>query len=151
MSDWVRVEPDEIDQPDIEKLGHVEITMLMSPYDVPRAVKGGYSSDIKKFVIELRYQTDETVSSIDAEHGSITLWLGRSSGRIHRIVVDVDKLNVSSVELRIGVEKAVSAALDQLKHRPRHLNRARNYDAALSAIMKNEERVFAELPAALHA
>jgi len=147
MSDWVRIEPDDIDQPNVERLGHVEITMLMSPYDVPRAVKGEYSRDIKKFVIELRYQTDETITSGDAEFAGISLWLGRSSGRIHRIDVDVDKLNVSSVGLRIGIEKALSAALDQLKHRPRYLNRVQNYDAALSAILRNEQRVFAELPA----
>ncbi len=48
---WIRVIPG-----NYVALGDaIEVGILISPYDIPDGVRGGYDGDLKRFVVEFRY------------------------------------------------------------------------------------------------
>jgi hypothetical protein len=73
----------------------------MSPYDIPESYRGYYCPQKRKFVVEFRYLGEEPLVSrsvnehLDVEEGSNT-------GRLYRMLVDVDALNASSIEVLLN-------------------------------------------------
>jgi hypothetical protein len=147
MSEWVRVPAHAVNQPVSEKFGRVEITLLMSPYDVPRAIRGDYDNARKKFIITFKYLATEEVEE-DQQNKFITLLVGRKSARLYGIEVDVDKLHVAEVALRVRVPEVIFGALDRLVQSPPRLQRRDNYQAAKNAILQTRQKVFEALPPA---
>lgn len=96
MSEWVRLNAEKLNMPKRQAVRGADITVRMSPYDVPEAVRGYYDEELKRFVIEFRYIGDEPFRQKQkGEH--ITLRMGRHSGRLYGIEVDVGAMKAQRV------------------------------------------------------
>jgi hypothetical protein len=69
------------------------------------------------------------------------LGVGKHSGRLYRIEIDVDALKVAAVTLRMSVVERIKAI------EPKSPNRRGNYEAAKKALEIHRDRVFEALPA----
>jgi hypothetical protein len=130
-SKWIEVDPQAVNLPRTTKLDGVEVTVMMSPYDVPQALRGEYEEKNKRFVIEFRYLGEEdTRDELYNEH--VTLRLGKHSGRLYGIELDVDAMNASWVQLVTTALLDTESRLGQ--RRPR---RPENYALAGQLLQRN--------------
>ena len=144
MSDWVRLDARGITSPQHEKLHGVDITLIISPYDIPEAIRGEYNKDLKKFIIEFRYMNEEPWLN-HRYNESIVLRIGRHSMRLYGIEVDLNALPDARINLRMNVAKAVADAMDGLAHHPGIARRRRNYEIAKDAIYEKQGQIFESL------
>lgn len=105
---WIRVRPKDLREAEVAEIEGVEVTLLVSPYDIPDAVRGYYDQDLKRFVLELKYLQDEKWNREDVDQHT---WarVGATSGRVRGIELDVDALGVGVVELRVQAERALAS------------------------------------------
>jgi hypothetical protein len=93
---WIYLRPDEIDLKESEAERGVQLQSSLSPYDIPEQLRGYYSEFLKRFVIEFRYMTDESlVERKLSDH--VTIKEGKNSGRLYDILVDVEAPNVHRI------------------------------------------------------
>src|SRR6266853_4092407 len=84
------------------QLEGVKVDVLVSPYDVPEGVRGFVSKDHKAFLIEFKYISQEdTIDRPQSE--SVKLRVGRNSGRLYAIELDLQKFGADHVQLRLEV------------------------------------------------
>jgi len=113
---WIPIENDEINQPKAEDIRGVELHVFLSPYDVPQGIRGFYDDDKDRFIVELKYLTDEKLVEEQSEESPeqhVSLLVGKNSGRLYKILIDVRTLEADSVELI--VYEMVNEAITQLK------------------------------------
>jgi len=78
----------------------VELDVSVSPYDVPTAVHGDFDEEENQFVITFDYiGTEERTQRAGEE--PVQMEIGRYSGRIYRIIVDVNALGAEAVGLNL--------------------------------------------------
>lgn len=141
MSEWVELDADDLNPPRTETFQGVQINVFLSPYDVPEGVRG-YSEKSGWFVIEFKYIAEEPLRR-ERPEPHLVLRVGKNSGRLYKIEVDVGALGAQAVALNVCVPELVSTAIDSLK-RDRH-RRGENYDLAKKVISDRKEQVFKEL------
>jgi hypothetical protein len=146
VSEWVPLDAASLSPARRQRIRGVDITVVMSPYDVPEAVRGQYDEDIHCFVIEFRYMGDE--QWVAQKHDDkITLRVGRHSGRLYGIEVNVDALKAHRINLRLHLPRMVMNAIDSLKDQPLKAPRRENYQVAKDAISQKEQQIFESLAA----
>lgn len=97
---WIKLDSKKYDKETSDSQNGVEFHLHMSPYDLPDAVRGAYSPELHRFVIEFKYISAEpTQSQIVDRH--VTIHVGERSRRLYRIEVDVDSLQAEQVALRL--------------------------------------------------
>lgn len=121
-NEWTWVDPQTIVEPESKSLDGVHITLMMSPYDLPEAVRGFYNSTRERFLIQFKYLSDEPTKA-ERMGELVSLTLGEKSGRIYEIELDVAKAEAQFVGLMIK-------AIDELAHTPHRPTRPDNYAAA---------------------
>ena len=100
MSQWTPVDPKLFPAQLGVRTIQLNVTLSVSPYDVPRAVKGGYDKKKKRFVVEFQYIEEEPLTR--KRHDSeITALVGKNSGRLFGLEIDVEKAGASQVELNV--------------------------------------------------
>jgi hypothetical protein len=118
----------------------VKVDVLVSPYDVPEAVRGYFDPQQKCFVIEFKYISPEpTVERSQDEN--VTLRVGRNSGRLYAIHLDVRKFDANTVQLRLEVAEALRNVMTHLVQQPVSPMRKSNYKMAKSVIEDNKELI----------
>lgn len=134
---WVQLEPGDYEKGrrKTRRTRGVEVQIIVSPYDIPTAVRGRYDEKLGRFVIEFRYIDDEPWDREEFEP-HVFLRLGESSGRVAGVEVDVDALNVSEVQLKLG---AVRQALSHAKKREQR--RWDNYDIAFDVLRGHHDEI----------
>src|SRR5712692_7577708 len=91
--------------------------LLVSPYDVPEAIRGQYIREKRCFVIEFKYiSTEATYEKPKMEN--VKVRVGRNSGRLYAIELDVQALQATSVELRIKIATELKNLLTHLIEKP---------------------------------
>jgi hypothetical protein len=128
---WIPIDTSTSDVPTEKRVRGVLVKVILSPYEVPREIRGGYDSSEDRFAIEFRYITEEPFRVIKHDE-HLSLCVGRNSGRLFRILIDVTALRAEHVQLQLEIPRLASAAIDAL--RPRFAKRASNYDLAQRAI-----------------
>lgn len=68
----------------------IDLTVSLSPYDLPSAIIGEYLPDTKDFVISFEYMDDEPERLADTNTEGIRAFVGKYSGKILRISISVD-------------------------------------------------------------
>lgn len=117
MPGWHRLDPREFGLLGrTENRSGVEITMLISPYDFPNAVRGEFDSAGGCLRIEFRYIQTEDCETRDLDE-YVRIRVGKNSGRIYGIEVDVARLKAGQVTLSLG--RVVTGALSDLADRPK--------------------------------
>ena len=108
MNSWVPINAKELDAGQEETRKGVHFKISPSPYDIPEAVRGYYSDKDDRFVIEFKYMTDEVLTDCPlTDH--VSARIGKHSGRIYALCVDVNAIKVEQVIL--SVESVKNALL----------------------------------------
>jgi|GEM_PF-1985856 len=120
VADWIEVDESKYNQIKRAHSGvdsrSVIIEMSLSPYDVPNQVRGDYDDSSKKFVVDFKYIDSEDVKVVVLD-SHMSAMVGKSSGRIYSLLIDIDAIGADSVELKIKEKKLhqdADAALAQL-------------------------------------
>lgn len=142
---WVRLDPAKLGKESGEGIQGVEIQVFLSPYDIPMAVRGDYDEQEKRFVIRFRYIVGEPSKSLKIDNKYIRLSVGKNSGRLQTIEVDVDALSATHVGLRMLVPRAVKDAIERLASEPERGPQRANYRIAGDVIADRQEEIFEDL------
>ncbi len=108
---WIEVPADSLDTDDKLIESGVEISVGLSPFDIPEGVRGFYDEAIERFVIQFKYldaDGKERRTSVKPEAG-IELCVGEYSGCLYEIHVDVDQIGANAVQLKLYLQKAENA------------------------------------------
>jgi hypothetical protein len=128
-------------RPRVERnLQGVKVDVLVSPYDVPEALRGYYSPDKQCFVIEFKYISSEDTVEKD-ECPNVQVRVGKNSGRLYAIELAVKSFDASAVQLRIKVAEALRNVLTHLIQEPIAPSRSSNYSMAKDAVEKLESQI----------
>jgi hypothetical protein len=115
-------------------------TVFVSPYDVPHAVRGMYDDDDHIFIIEFRYIQDEPIRLMAWDENT-TLRLGKHSGRLFGLQVDVDRVGAGTVKLDFVSE--IDQLVNKLGGAPASQFRGRNF-ALASEVLQGKKVALAE-------
>jgi hypothetical protein len=116
----------------------VTFDVMMSPYDVPRQVRGNYDKDLEHFVIEFDYLDSEPLKERRVDR-YVSLQVGKNSGRLYRIEVDTVALNAGQIQLRVS--------LSDLNLEPGRPEQKRNYDAVKQTLSTYDHELLNALSA----
>jgi len=118
----------------------VWVDLLVSPYDIPEALRGEYVREKGYFQIEFKYiSSEDTYEKPEMEN--VTVRLGRNSGRLYAIELDIHALQATSVQLRIKIAEELKNALTYLIKKPLNPLRSSNYSMAKEAVEKHENEI----------
>lgn len=143
-SRWVQVNSEELDKERSEVIRGVEVTVLASPYDVPDAVRGRYDEDQRRFIIEFRY-FDEEEWWRDEKDKHLALRIGRNSGRLLGIEINVDALKANEVKLQLAIPRLVSKAIERLRDDPDRARKRDHYKIAGQVIAHQQNQLLDSL------
>ncbi len=110
--EWIEVDPNTLDLSlDDDYSDGVHISVFVSPYDVPEAVRGCFDEDLNRFVIQFRYLDSEPWKR-HAENEFVSLRIGKHSQRLHAIEVDLERAEAAYVRLAVTAidHQAIKAA-----------------------------------------
>ena len=138
---WIRVNPHDYDQPHEIGMAEVEVNVFISPFEIPRGVRGFYDEARKRFVIEFKYITREPSELSEGGPPEIRTVVGRKTGRILGFEIDVDRLQATSVSLRLG---AIDQALEAVR-RNSSLRRPENSRIASKVLHDRGEELFSAM------
>lgn len=140
---WIEIDPNSLDLPaEREEVGDVHISILMSPHDIPEAVRGYFDEDSKRFIIELRYLDSEPWRVEERRDDPVRIRLGRHSRRLCGFEVDLDRLDADSVSLVVH-GKALPALEELTRHQESGIKK--NYSLAREVLEELASRL---IPAA---
>jgi hypothetical protein len=117
MSDWITIDPDEINKEITKVIQGVSVKVSFSPYDVPRRFRGYKDPDSEFFIIEFEYLMDEeTQHHMISPQCPVELEVGENSQRIYKIILDTKKLGSGEVQLNTEpAAREVVSAIEQFK------------------------------------
>lgn len=148
MSNWIKLDQSRLMQgQDVVRDG-VHVQVFVSPYDIPEAVRGERDKETGRFTIEFRYLSDDNSFLCESnDEKTVCLIVGKNSGRLCRIELDLNKLGVGRVGLSIipTVEHAVDEAINRLVIE--RMPKQRNYNLAKEVISQRRQELFADLVA----
>jgi hypothetical protein len=105
MTEWIKVDTNEINKEVPKDIHGVSVKVTFSPYDVPRQWRGYREPNSKFFVIEFQYLLDEaTRTEKPAKELPIELEIGENSKRIYKIRMDVVKMGCEGKPVRLEIE-----------------------------------------------
>lgn len=142
MNKWVTV-PQSIAQnipPSIQKVRGMSIQVHVSPFDIPQAIRGRYDDASRRFVIELQYMGKER-TEIRELSPQVILLVGRRTGRIYEIQVDVHSENIGAIRIQL----MNSAAQVPDSNSPDARRRVQQYHVAGEALLATESEVARQL------
>jgi hypothetical protein len=147
MSEWISLNPEQVSRQmrQTRREDGIEISVALSPYEIPDAVRGVFDSTLKQFVVEFRYLAQE--AWLPRRHDDyITLRVGKNSGRIYGIEIDVIAMKAKAVGLTMHLPKMVNRAIDkELRTVEGRARRETNYQLAKSAISDERDMLFGDL------
>ncbi|UJS17258.1 MAG: hypothetical protein L3J17_15300 [Candidatus Jettenia sp.] len=146
MSKWLQVNPDaeEFTKRPQTKGSKVKVEFLVSSYDIPEAVRGSYNKEKDRFVIEFKYIGDEPTKE-QPQDNYVTFVIGKNSGRLYGIEIDVKALRVEKVELRMKIKDEVKKTLNNLIQKPINRLRQDNYRLTQKALSEIEDELYSPL------
>ena len=135
---WMRVNPHDYDEPHEIGMTEVEVNVFISPFEIPRGVRGYYDKARERFVIEFKYITREPRELTEGGPPEVRTFVGRKTGRILGFEIDVDRLQATTVSLRLG---AIDQALEAVRARS-SLQRQENSWIASKVLHDRSEELF---------
>ncbi|HLN32487.1 MAG TPA: hypothetical protein VK395_32465 [Gemmataceae bacterium] len=150
MPKLIKLDPQSLDDARQENIRGAEVQVYLSPYDIPQAVAGGYDDELHRFVIEFKYVGGrESLASIERDD-QVTLKIGRYSGRLYRVEIDVKAIRAKVLGLSIHTPAELMAQVDkaigELDRQPELTPRAGNYRIAKRVLAEKGGELFTGLP-----
>jgi|GEM_PF-6764031 len=105
--EWTAVDPARFAEFKRENLAGVDVTLAVSPYDVPDGIRAYYQDSLRRLVIEFRYLGLEPYRRVrNADY--VALRIGKNSERLYGVEVDVIGAGAQWVSLTLrAIEKQV--------------------------------------------
>jgi hypothetical protein len=110
MSDWIHVDAKQLRQPEPRQETHrgMNLSVHVSPYDIPEAVKGTYDDSSEAFVIHFRYLDAPSQCKEAVMKNGVKFHLDRQ-GRILRVLLPKPLLCRAGAEsLAVNLQSAVN-------------------------------------------
>jgi hypothetical protein len=101
---------------DDSQVAEINLFVELSPYDTPKAIVGRYDEESRQFVIEFEYIDDEPERAA-AHTDGITLFAGKHSNKLLRIVISIDEAPHDKAAL-IHLQTDVIDALNRFEKQP---------------------------------
>lgn len=128
----------------IEQEEGVHFKLLVSPYDIPEAVRGTYNKEAGVLTIEFKYLGGtEPLKKLPIDQ-HVTLLVGEMSDRVQKILFNVEALGTDQVALTIV--RATQQAIANLSRKPDLKDRRRNYRLVQEAVSSTSNEL-AKIPA----
>jgi hypothetical protein len=90
MGEWQKLNRAELNTPTRETFRGVSVELALSPFDIPEAVRSGWTAEKKIFSFEFKYLGgDESTREIRNSKTPVTLHVGNTSNRLYRVDIDV--------------------------------------------------------------
>ncbi len=138
-SKWIEINWNNSQTQRNETIHGVNVKMFVSPYDIPKAVRGFI--DENYFVIEFKYLNDEATT--EKEHNaSVVYKFGKFSHRLYAIKFDVSLFEKESGNLNITKFDRIANALTNLINE-KNTNQKDNYVMARDAFRANQSELLA--------
>ena len=143
ISDWVYLGLDPKSFVKTEIRDGASISTCPSPYDVPEAVRANFDQSKRHVLIEFQYISEEPLKKVPEGDG-VTFRLGKNSGRIYGIDLDLDTLNIAGnpVEALTGHVSRTIIGLASHQDRP---TRQLNYTMATQAVNSERDNLFGDV------
>jgi hypothetical protein len=153
MAKWVQVDWEKLNQPRQQTINGVAVTVYLSPYDMPEAVKGEYNDAKDRFVVRFQYLGGKEPIEYRSEDEHVQLGIGRKTSRLHEILVDVNALQANSVMLKMQpselVANEVKEAIERFARSPVAVAPQQgNYEAVSEVLQQRREQVYSPLAGA---
>lgn len=145
MAKWIQMPAHDFVKFTDKEVSGVRLNVMLSPFDVPRRIRGDYNITINRFVIDFEYLEHEK-TELQKLDENVSLDVGQNSGRIRRILIDVKRLNATSVGLGIIIQ-AVDKALDELSSELGN-ERGEHYDLIKQVVASKRKQLFSDYRAA---
>ena len=135
VTKWVSVDPLSLDEakPKTDAIQGRHTQVMLSPYDVPKAVRGKLDEENQRFAIEFSYiGSEDTALEENAGTGELHVHprVGKHSGRLYGLEIDTEVLG--EARDRGDLDELVDSAIQHLGNR--HSQRIGNYRATLEAL-----------------
>jgi hypothetical protein len=150
MSDWLTIDPQRLSSASTKRSAEkgVELTISLSPYDIPDGVRSRTDAESRRFIIEFSYIEDEPWDFVN--HGKyVSLKLGKQSGRLRGIELNLASIAEDQVSIRMEVPNLVSKAIKNLPKTPLHKRRLQNYLIATRVLSERNSELLEGLELAL--
>lgn len=146
MADWLQLNPSKLSRVRPEDISGVSVSVSPSPYDLPRAVRGSFDESTRKFVVEFKYLIEGEPTELNFVDKSTETKVGKHSGRLYGIHVNVGTMDRVQLELLTkSVVAEIEKAIGQLSADPSRSRRELNYEIAREVVTENEPKLFSEL------
>lgn len=143
-AEWIAVSVDDEDLERLEEKKGLHVRVLVSPYDVPEAIRGHYSEERKRFIVEFQYLNTDEESELRGPGDLISLRVGKYSERLYGIEIDVDSVEAETVVVEL-IEEKVDRALENLVRTAQKNPRKSNYRLARETLTKVREQLYSGL------
>jgi len=124
----------------------IQFNVLVSPYDIPEAVRGNRRESDGRFVIQFRYIDDgerpDTRKLKLTRH--ISVQMGKRSVRLYAIECDIDAMDVDMVGVQLllpKVEEAVKETFKSLLEKPDKFPEMNNYESAQKVVRNRLDKL----------
>jgi len=97
----------------VKEVEGIDLTVSLSPYDLPSAIIGEYEQEAKDFVISLEYMDDEPRRLAHTNAEGIHAYVGKYSGKILRISIPIDHPPLDRAAF-ISLEPTFLHAIDEI-------------------------------------
>lgn len=136
--DWIPLDPADIAPGRSETTAgaSVRVTVFPSPYDVPGAVRGYFSVELDRFVIEFRYLFDDEIQRFKQSE-LITLRIGKRTKRVYGLEIDSQLVGAGNVRLEL-----IAKAIEQTSKQAQARDRTVNYSIARDVLEKRKQDLF---------
>jgi hypothetical protein len=139
---WIKTNTFDLSSRRGKAKNNLERQLLLSPYDVPNAVRT-YSED-DKIVIEFKYiNISEHRDLHKGDNGDVTLEVGEQSKRLYKIFIKQSVLDHYDQTLPRNLLPVKSVLDDFISHQENMNRNTAKYTAALSAISDNYDSLAA--------
>lgn len=150
MPEWITINLSELNKPQKDVIKGMDVKVYFSPYDMPRAVCGEYGDDKSYFAVKLAYfdKGEKTVSQKFDD--KLEFLIGKSSGRLHEVRLDMNKLTVQAKGIGDLQQMAFQEIDDAVKSFAEKQSGSGslpidNYIAASGAIEQRRDLLFKDL------
>jgi hypothetical protein len=121
--------------------GGVSVSTSPSPYDVPEAARTNIDKNHNRLSIEFQYIGKEPVM-VKPEQAGISFRLGKNSGRLYGIDLELNKINATEVNAITGLITQTLSGLADTCNRPARSN---NYSMVMRAVNSEKDTLLASL------
>jgi hypothetical protein len=154
MAKWISLDAVKLNRPRDAIIRGANVQVHVSPYDVPDAVAARYNENLKRLLVDFKCVIRDEDTQMTPHADGFTLIIGKKSGRVYRIEIDVDRLQLGRVGVQVlttapdaarVLTSGVDRAIDSLGASAQTGPRAENYRVVKEIIAERAQELLEPL------